>query len=29
MDVGVSTKFGGAEFDKLGEAEICGFVSEY
>jgi hypothetical protein len=29
MDVGISTKLGGAKFDKLGEAEVCGFVAKY
>jgi hypothetical protein len=29
VDIGISTKLGGAEFNKLGEAEICGFVTEY
>jgi hypothetical protein len=28
MDVGISTKLGGAEVDKLRETEICGFVAE-
>jgi hypothetical protein len=29
IDVGISTKLGGAEVDKLREAEVCGFVAEY
>jgi hypothetical protein len=29
VDVGISTKLGGAELDKLGEAKVCGFVAEH
>jgi hypothetical protein len=29
IDIGISTNPGGAEFDKLGKAPVCGFIVEY